>query len=136
MHREVISEVWHNGGMTMKPINKSIEDRGNIILHSADPATAQGFTQVPNFLLTHPRLTFGAKVTYGMFLSYAWNRDRAFPGQEKLAKELGVGDRQVRNFVNELKREKLLSVERRGLGKTNMYHLYLRVVNKKGKNTK
>ena len=35
----------------MRPIGAVLKDR-NIILKGADAATARGFTQVPNFLLT------------------------------------------------------------------------------------
>jgi hypothetical protein len=46
---------------------------------------------------------------------------------------MGISERQVRRFVNELKEAKYLSVERRGLGKTNIYNLYLTVENPKKK---
>ena len=116
--------------MEFKQIGSAVLEKGTIILHGADPATKDGFVQVPKFVLKHPQLTFGAKVTYSSMLGFAWQVDYAFPGQKKLAEDLGVGERQVRNFINELKKEKLLRVQRRGLGKTNIYHLYLRVVDK------
>jgi hypothetical protein len=65
-----------------------------------------------------------------MFLSYAWHKNYVFPGQKRLAEDLGIKERQVRNFISELKKEKPLSVQQRGLGKTNIYNLYLTVDNK------
>ena len=110
-------------------IAKEIE--GTIVLHAADPITRYGFTQVPNVILKNASLSFGAKVAYAMFLSYAWQKASAFPGQARLAEDMGISERQVRRFVNELKEAKYLSVERRGLGKTNIYNLYLTVENTK-----
>ena len=95
----------------------------NIELDTIDPVVRDGFTQVPNFILRDPSLTLGAKMTYAMFLSYAWNDDYCFPGQERLAKDIGVVERSVRTYLNELKACGLLEVEQRGLGKTNLYTL-------------
>jgi hypothetical protein len=111
--------------------NPFVQRGESIILHAADPITQHGFTQVPNVILKHPQLSFGAKMTYAMFLSYTWHNHSCFPGQKKLGEDLGVKERQVRNFINELKTQQLLTVERRGLGQTNIYHLYLVVENKK-----
>ena len=116
----------------MERIDKYVEELGDTInLHHADPVTRLGFTQVPNVILKNDALSFGAKVTYSMFLSYAWHNNSVFPGQARVAEDLGISERQIRRFVQELKDVGLLEVERRGLGKTNMYHLYLTV--KKGK---
>ena len=60
----------------------------NIILKGADAATRQGFTQVPNFILKSKRLSAGDKMTFAMLLSYAWQNDYCFPGQERLAHDL------------------------------------------------
>ncbi len=35
----------------------------------------------------------GAKLCYAMLLSYAWQKDSCFPGQEALAKDLGISKR-------------------------------------------
>lgn len=44
----------------------------NIEIIGADLATRHGFTQVPNFILTNPKLSVGAKLAYAMLLKYAW----------------------------------------------------------------
>src|SRR5881394_3221590 len=61
----------------------------NIELATNDPVARGGFTQVPNFILKHGKLSLGAKVTYSMFLHYAWHNDSCFPGQERLANDMG-----------------------------------------------
>ncbi len=102
----------------------------NIELIGADPVTRHGFTQVPNFILTKKQLSVGAKLAYAMLLKYAWGDDACFPGQVKLADDMGAGERSVRTYLKELETADLLEIEQRGLGKTNLYKLYLTV--KKG----
>jgi len=98
----------------------------NIILKGADAATRGGFTQVPNFLLRSKHLAAGDKMTFAMLLSYAWQNDSCFPGQERLAEDLGVSDRSVRTHLKALEQAGLLAIRRRGLGKTNVYELNLK----------
>jgi hypothetical protein len=99
----------------------------NIELIGADPVTRHGFTQVPNFILTKRDLSVGAKLAYAMLLKYAWNNDACFPGQLKLAEDMGAGERSVRDYLKELQAGGLLEITQRGLGKTNLYRLYLTV---------
>src|SRR5260221_4069184 len=98
----------------------------NIILKGADAATGMGFTQVPNFLLKSKKLSSGDKMAFAMLLSYAWQNDSCFPGQQRLAQDLGLSDRSVRNNLQSLERNGLLTIRRRGLGKTNIYELDLK----------
>jgi hypothetical protein len=102
----------------------------NIEIIGADPVTRHGFTQVPNFILTKKELSVGAKLAYAMLLKYAWNNDACFPGQVKLAEDMGAGERSVRTYLKELEVAGLLEITQRGLGKTNLYRLFLTV--KKG----
>src|SRR5450756_1631755 len=88
----------------------------NIILKGADVASAMGFTQVPNFLLKSKKLSSGDKMVFAMLLSYAWQNDFCFPGQERLAEDLGLTDRSVRTNLKALETEGLLAIRRRGLG--------------------
>src|SRR5438093_149830 len=76
----------------------------------------ENFTQIPNTILRRPDLSPGAKLTYVMLLSYAWQTDRCFPGQARLARDMGSGERSVIRYLKELKEAGLLGVERRGLG--------------------
>ncbi len=47
----------------------------------------QGFTQLPNRVLKDTRLSFGARLTYTVLLSYAWDKESCFPGQNKMAED-------------------------------------------------
>lgn len=108
-----------------RPIADILKERQNIILKGADAATAKGFTQVPNFLLTSKKLSAGDKMTFAMLLRYAWQNDYCFPGQQKLAEDLGLSDRSVRTHLKALEAIGLLTIQRRGQGKTNIYELNL-----------
>ena len=102
----------------------------NIKIIGADPATAGGFTQVPNFILTSKKVGVGAKLAYSMLLKYAWDHEACFPGQGKLAEDMGTTDRSVRTYLKELEKKGYLKITQRGQGKTNLYELRMRV--KKG----
>jgi hypothetical protein len=97
----------------------------NIVLKGADILTAKGFTQVPNHVLVSGKLSPGAKLTYAMLLKYAWQNDYCFPGQTRLAKDMGVTDRSVRTYLQELERERFVGIKQRGLGRPNLYELNL-----------
>jgi hypothetical protein len=99
----------------------------NIEIIGADPATRYGFTQVPNFILTKKELSVGAKLAYAMLLKYAWGDEACFPGQVTLANDMGAAERSVRTYLKELESASLLEIEQRGLGKTNLYKLYLTI---------
>jgi biotin operon repressor len=109
----------------MKAIGEIIEQ--NITLNNFDPVSAGGFTQVPNFILRDPKLSIGAKLTYAMFLSYAWQNDRCFPGQERLADDIGMARSSVTAFIGELESHGFIAIQRRGQGKTNLYTVTFQV---------
>ena len=109
----------------MQPIGGLLKDR-NIILKGADAATARGFTQVPNFLLRSSKLSSGDKLAFAMLLSYAWQNDYCFPGQKRLGEDMGLDERNVRRHLKSLEAHGLLTIQRRGQGKTNIYELNLK----------
>ena len=112
--------------MDPRPIGDILKER-NIILKGADVASMMGFTQVPNFLLKSKKLSSGDKMAFAMLLSYAWQNDYCFPGQRRLAEDLGLEERSVRRNLKALEANGLLTIQRRGLGKTNIYELNLTV---------
>jgi DNA-binding transcriptional ArsR family regulator len=119
----------YNGHMQLgsdRPIGDILKERQNIILKGADAATRGGFTQVPNFLLKSSKLSAGDKITFAMLLSYAWQNDYCFPGQDRLAQDLGLSERSVRTHLKSLEQYGLLAIRRRGQGKTNIYELDLK----------
>src|ERR1700733_6989661 len=110
----------------MQRLSELIKDR-NIELVGADPATRQGFTQVPNFILTNDKISVGAKLVYAMLHKYAGYDDGCIPGQAKLAHDMGAGERSVRTYLKELESAEMLEINQRGLGKTNLYRLHLTI---------
>jgi len=117
----------------MRPIGEIVAEK-NIQLDTLDPMARGGFTQVPNFILKNPDLSLGAKVTYAMFLSYAWHNDSCFPGQERLAEDMGMSRSRVTEFIGELQKARLLTIQRRGQGKTNVYKIHFQVSAKRNLN--
>jgi len=105
-----------------RSIGDLIRER-NIELATLDPVARGGFTQVPNFILKDGDLSLGAKVTYSMFLHYAWHNDSCFPGQERLAADMGMSQPRVSQFIKELQAADLIEITRRGQGKTNLYKI-------------
>jgi Helix-turn-helix domain len=98
----------------------------NIVLEGADVVTEKGFTMVPNFLLKSKKLATGDKMAFAMLLSYAWQNDFCFPGQARLAEDMGLDERSVRRHLKSLEANEMLTISRRGLGKTNIYKLNLK----------
>lgn len=88
-----------------------------------EPALQKGFTVVPNYLFGLKNLSHGARLTYVLLLKYAWQEDRCFPGLEKLGQLLEVERKSVIRYNQELVERGLISIERRGQGKTNVYHI-------------
>jgi len=110
----------------MKGIGTILKEK-NLQLDTTNPVLQNGFTQVPNFILRDPELSVGAKVAYAMFLSYAWHNDACFPGQDRLAEDMGMSRSRVTEFVGELEQAGLISIQRRGQGKTNLYTVHFQV---------
>ena len=106
----------------MKSLGEVIKEH-NIFLDTTNPVVRGGFTQVPNFILRDPKLSVGAKVVYAMFLSYAWNNDSCFPGQERLAQDMGMSVSRVNEFIKSLQSSGFIEIIRRGQGKTNFYKI-------------
>jgi len=98
-----------------------ILERNTIIIEN--PALRQGFTQIPNYVFKDKRLSFGARITYGILLSYAWQEGSCFPGQDKIATDLGAVRKTINLFLQELRKAGYIYWKRRGLGKTNIYYI-------------
>lgn len=96
---------------------RRFQDQQNIVLQGFDPISSGGFTQVPNVLLNDPKISANAKVVYAKLLSYAWNNDRVFLGQERMAKDIGLSQPTIARAVKELEDNKWLEIQRRGQGK-------------------
>src|SRR5580658_5761188 len=99
----------------------------NIEIVGADPVTLHGYTMVPNVILTKKELSVGAKLAYAMLLKYAWADNGCYPGQLKLAEDMGAGERSIRTYLKELQTAGILDIQQRGLGQTNYYRLFVTI---------
>lgn len=108
-------------------LDKILEERKNIILRGADKLSLKGYTQVPNHVLESAKVSPGAKLSYAMLLKYAWQDDFCFPGQDRLANDMGVTRQSVNSYIKELEKKDFLSIKRQGQGKPNIYTLNLTV---------
>ena len=107
------------------------QEKQNIILQGFDPVSAGGFTQVPNILLKDTKLSAHSKIVYASLLSYAWNNSFCYPGQERMATDIGTSQPTIARAIKELEQNGWLEIKRRGQGKTNVYVLKYKVKNKK-----
>ena len=110
----------------MKPIVELLQQNDrlqNIILKGFDPVMEHGFTKVPNLLLRSSKLSNNAKIVYAKLLSYAWENQRCFPGQERMVEDIGTSQPTISRSLMELQKAGWLEIERRGQGKTNVYIL-------------
>jgi len=98
----------------------------NLVLKGADIATQRGWTGVPNFILESKDISVGAKLTYAMLLKYARELDKCFPGQARLAEDMGCAERSVRTWLGELAQVGLIDVKQRGQGKPNLYTVHVK----------
>jgi hypothetical protein len=102
--------------------HRQVQAHGDEIIIEEE-SLREDYTKVPNTILRRGDVSPGAKLAYVMLLSYAHSQDRCFPGQERLAADIGAGVRSVVRYLQELVKLSLLRVKRRGLGKTNVYYL-------------
>jgi hypothetical protein len=87
-----------------------------------DQALAKGFTQIPNAILRCSTLSVGSRLLYAILLSYAWQDGECFPGQRRLATDMGFRSiRGVQKLLDELREAGLIYVIRRGKKRTNLY---------------
>lgn len=94
-----------------------------VVLQDPTLRKLEGFVQIPRFILKHPTLSFGARVTYSILLSYAWQEEFCFPAQEAIAKDLNCSVRQIQRLLTELKAAGFISWKQQGLNRPNTYYL-------------
>jgi len=104
----------------MQRAGEILEQHTIVVLNEA---LKHGFAQIPRYVLCDKKLSFGARLTYAVLLSYAWQEGSCFPGQGRMSFDLGVTRRAISNYLVELKRNRYVSWSRRGLGKTNVYYI-------------
>jgi len=87
------------------------------------PIMQGGFTAVPNYLLDDGSCPPGAQLVYIHLLRYAWQNDFCYPGQESLAKKIGVTRKTINTWTKQAVTAGILVIRRRGQGRSNMYDL-------------
>jgi hypothetical protein len=110
----------------MKEIGELLKEK-NLQLDTVNPVLAEGFTQIPNFILKNPEISVGARLAYAVFLSYAWHNESCFPGQDRMASDMGLTRVRVTQLIGELETSGLITIQRRGQGKTNLYTIHFQV---------
>ncbi len=83
-----------------------------------------GFAAVPYLVLRDLRLSVGARLAYAILLMYAWQEGSCFPGQERMARDMGVSTRHLRRYLSELRRDGYVSWRKSMPGGTNIYTLH------------
>ena len=83
-----------------------------------------GFAAFPYLVLRDTRLSVGARLTYAVLLMYAWQEESCFPGQERMANDLGTSQRTLRRFLVELRERGYVSWRKQMPGGTNTYCLH------------
>lgn len=103
------------------PIVESAYTTNTLLIE--DSVLTLGFIQLPRLVLQAKTISRDAKLLYAILLSYAWQKDRCFPGYDRLCQDMQASENTVRKCMRELETERLLDQKRRGLGMTNIYTL-------------
>lgn len=93
----------------------------NLIIR--DRGLRGGFAQVPSVVLRDGRLSGNAVRLYALLLSYAWQDGECYPGQRRLAADMGVNAKTITRTLRELREKKLIDWHRQGMGKSNIYYI-------------
>jgi len=104
-------------------MTQPIPPQRTVILQDEALRRLRGFTAIPNSILRHAKLSYGAKVTFGVLLSYAWQDNFCWPAQERLAHDLTCSERHVRRFLQELKTNGIIDWKQQGLNLPNIYSI-------------
>lgn len=73
------------------------------------------------YLIRDPQVSRGAKVVLLDLLLYAGVDNNTFPSEDLLARDLGITARQIRNLLNELRLNGVISWQRNETGRSNRY---------------
>ena len=79
------------------------------------------YARIPNRVLLDHELSPYAKLCFTRILQYANKDGHAFPKLTTLAEEFNVSVRHIQRALNELKYKKLIVIQRRGMGLSNVY---------------
>jgi hypothetical protein len=80
-----------------------------------------GFAALPYVVLKDTGLSLGARLTYAVLLSYAWQDSETFAGQETMAKVMGISGRQLQRYLYELRDRRYIDISREDRRFNNTY---------------
>ncbi len=80
-----------------------------------------GFAALPYVVLRDTKLSIGARLSYAVLLSYAWQEDSTFVGQDEMAKDMGISERQLRRYLYELSEKGYIDISREDRRFNNTY---------------
>ncbi len=104
----------------MKNIGELVKGRYERIIIENEMMRA-GFAALPYVVVRDTNLSLGARLTYAVLLSYAWQNDATFVGQQKMAKDMGISERQLRRYLYELKGRAYIDISREDKRYNNTY---------------
>lgn len=85
-----------------------------------DPILQKPFALIPGAVLERSDLSQGAKLAFAMLVFYQ-HKYGGYPGHEQMGNDLGVRRETISTYLRDLQKANLVTVERPGLGKTNVY---------------
>lgn len=105
----------------MQKIKKVLDDYSTIEL---DPRwRSKGHTAIGNKIMFNKKLTPYAKLIYWLLLIRCFSKDNSFPSNKSMAKDIGISVWSIKTHKKLLLESGLISMKRRGQGKTNVYIL-------------
>lgn len=104
----------------MDPENDDASDGGLAFDEELGPGY---FVIMPSAFLRSDKYSIEAKVLYGILLSYSASGSTAYPGRERLMKEIPASKLIFYKAIKELQDAGIVNVMRRGQGRTNLYYI-------------
>lgn len=104
----------------MRSLSEVIKERVERVIVENEMLRA-GFAALPYVVLRDTKLSIGARLTYAILLSYAWQEDSTFVGQEKMAHDMGISGRQLQRYLYELRDGNYVEISREDRRFNNTY---------------
>lgn len=104
----------------MRSLSEVIKQRVERVIIENEMLRA-GFAALPYVVLRDKRLSIGARLTYAVLLSYAWQNDSTFVGQQKMAEDMGISERQLQRYLYELRDFAYIGISRKDKRFNNTY---------------
>jgi hypothetical protein len=82
-----------------------------------------GFAALSYMVLRDTRISVGARLACAVLLSYAWQDEACFAGQQKMARDMGVSERHLRRFLEELEDAAYIRIRRQELNRPSLYYI-------------